>query len=237
MKLDESEEASGASCCYQATRHAAHPRCLASHELDSAMSQKQHVHQFKVTLLEIEPRIWRRLLVPASYSFWDLHVAIQDSMGWLDYHLHLFRVTNPETGELQEIGIPDDDPFEDDVVCMPGWEIPVADYFQKAGTRAQYLYDFGDDWQHEVELEAILERVPKKKYPICADGARACPPEDCGGVPGYEDFLRIIADPTDEEYESMRRWLGRPYDPNAFDPKKVRFDSPKKRWDFAFRGA
>ena len=210
---------------------------LASREIDSAMRPKRHAYQFKVTLPEIEPRIWRRILVPASYSFWDFHVAIQDCMGWLDYHLHLFRVTNPETGEREEIGIPDDDPFQDDTPCMPGWEIPIADSFREPGTLAEYLYDFGDDWQHEVELEAVLERVPKKKYPVCVDGARACPPEDCGGVPGYENFLRIIADPTDEEYESTRRWVGRPYDPSAFDPKKVRFDNPQKRWDFAFRGA
>ena len=201
------------------------------------MRQKKQVYQVKVTLLEIEPLIWRRILVPASYSFWDFHVAIQDSMGWLDYHLHLFRVTNPETGEREEIGIPDDDGFEDDTPCMPGWEIPITEYFREPGTRTEYLYDFGDDWQHEVELEAILERVPKKKYPVCVAGARACPPEDCGGVPGYWDFLRIIGDPTDEEHETMRRWLGRPYEPNVFDPANVHFDNPRKRWDFAFRNA
>jgi len=118
---------------------------------------------------------------------------------------------------------------------MPGWEIPIAEYFREPGTRAEYLYDFGDDWQHEVELEGILEHVPKKKYPVCVAGARACPPEDCGGVPGYWDFLRIIGDPADEEHENMKEWLGRPYKPNAFDTAKVHFDNPKKRWDFAFR--
>ena len=201
------------------------------------MRPTKHVYQFKVTLLEIEPRIWRRILVPASYSFWDFHVAIQDAMGWLDYHLHLFRVTNPETGEREEIGIPDEDGFEDEVPCMPGWEVPIVDYFREAGTRAEYLYDFGDDWQHQVELETILERVPKKKYPLCTDGAQACPPEDCGGPPGYEDFLRILSGPTDEEHENIKRWIGRPYDPKAFDPKNVRFDNPQRRWNFAFRGA
>jgi len=201
------------------------------------MSIQKQVCQFKVTLLEIEPAIWRRIVVPASYTFWDLHVAIQDSMGWLDYHLHLFRVTDLETGTREEIGIPDEDRFEDDVQCVPSWEKPITDYFREPGTRAEYLYDFGDDWQHELELEAIRERIPKRRYPICEGGARACPPEDCGGVPGYFDFLRILNDPADDEHETIERWLGRPYDPNAFDPKKVHFDDPRKRWEFAFRNA
>jgi hypothetical protein len=198
------------------------------------MDPKKLTYQFKVSLKEIEPTIWRRIEVPAIYSFWNLHVAIQDAMGWLDYHLHVFYVPNPETGVIAEIGIPDDEPFEDDLVSLPGWEIPLTEYFIKPGDRADYEYDFGDGWEHEIVLEKIQSRVPKAKYPRCLDGARACPPEDCGGIGGYESMLEVISDPSHEEYESTMTWLGRRYDPESFDPKKVKFDNPKKRWRIAF---
>ena len=200
------------------------------------MKTKGLAHQFKVTLKEIQPKVWRRIVVPAGYSFWDLHVAIQDSMGWLDYHLHVFRVRNPDTGEPDQIGIPDDDASGDVEPFLPGWEVPMVEYFRQPGDRADYEYDFGDGWEHEVVLEEITVRVPKAKYPICLEGARACPPEDCGGVPGYEEMLKALRDPTHEEHESTLQWVGGPYDPAAFDPEKVRFDSPKKRWRIAFEG-
>ena len=192
------------------------------------------VYQFKVTLKDIEPAIWRRITVPGNYSFWDLHVAIQDAMGWLDYHLHLFRIVNPETEEIHEIGIPDDEPIDDDLESLPGWEIPIVGYFLKPGDQADYEYDFGDGWEHEVVLEGIFLREPKIKYPKCVDGARACPPEDCGGVHGYSEMLKIVRNPSHKEHKSMMEWLGKKYDPKAFDPKKVKFDNPKKRWRIAF---
>ncbi len=198
------------------------------------MSRRNQAYQFKVRLRGIEPAIWRRILVPATYSFWDLHVAIQDSMGWLDYHLHLFRVREPENGNVVEIGIPDDEPFEEEIPCIPGWDVAMAEYFTETGDAAEYLYDFGDDWQHVVTFEAKVDRVGTTQYPKCIAGSRACPPEDCGGVGGYENVLRVIADPSDEEYESMMDWLGGEYDPEAFEPAQVRFDNPKKRWDIAF---
>ena len=198
------------------------------------MNVKNTVYQFKVRLEGIKPLIWRRIEVPASYSFWDLHVAIQDSMGWLDYHLHAFHISNPDTGEVQEIGIPDDDRFDDDPVCLPGWELPISAYFRKKGDRADYEYDFGDGWEHKIVLEKILDKVPKTKYPRCTGGARACPPEDCGGIGGYENLLEVIRDPSHEEYESTMEWLDMEFDPEHFDPKEVGFDNPKKRWKIAF---
>ncbi|MDD5094970.1 MAG: plasmid pRiA4b ORF-3 family protein [Dehalococcoidia bacterium] len=192
------------------------------------------VYQFKVALKEIKPPIWRRIVVPASYSFWDLHVAIQDSMGWLDCHLHAFRILNPNTGNLDEIGIPDEDAFEDDIVYLPGWQLSIAAYFRQPGDRADYLYDFGDNWEHEIVLEGILLKQPKTKYPRCLEGAGACPPEDCGGAHGYADLLDILRDPSHPEHESMMEWVGGRYDPHVFDPVQVRFDNPKKRWQFAF---
>lgn len=150
----------------------------------SIIDVKRSTLQFKVTLAEVEPPVWRRIEVPASYTLWDLHVAIQAAMGWLDYHLHMFRLRSPVTGETDEIGIPDEDAFEGDPVCLAGWEVPVAAYFDAVGTRASYEYDFGDGWVHEVELEAVGRRQSKTKHPRCLGGRRACPPEDCGGPPG-----------------------------------------------------
>ena len=198
------------------------------------MSKSNQAYQFKVKLLGIEPTIWRRILVPENYSFWDLHVAIQDSMGWLDYHLHLFRVRERESGGVVEIGIPADEPFEDEFAFIPGWEVAIADYFTETGDTADYLYDFGDDWHHVVTFEGMVDRAANTRYPKCVVGSRACPPEDCGGIGGYENVLRVIADPSDEEYESMMEWLGGGYDPAAFEPGQVRFDNPKKRWNIAF---
>lgn len=200
----------------------------------SSIKKDKLSYQFKVTLKGIEPPIWRRIVVPATYHFWELHVAIQDAMGWLDCHLHAFRLRNPDTDTIEEIGIPDDAPFEDDRPCLPGWEVPIAAYFRNPGDRSVYIYDFGDGWEHDLLLEEIIARQPKKKYPRCLDGARACPPEDCGGIRGYEDLMQILSDSSHEEYESTLQWLGGRYDPEAFDPKKVRFDDPKKRWKRAF---
>jgi Plasmid pRiA4b ORF-3-like protein len=199
------------------------------------MTNQGRVLELKVTLSQVEPPVWRRVQVPESYTFWDLHVAIQDAMGWQDCHLHMFRVVNPKTGQPELIGIPDEDAFEDDPVTLPGWDLPIAPYFKKAGASAAYEYDFGDDWQHEIVVEDIIPRAPRAKYPRCVAGARCCPPEDCGGVGGYEELLEVLRDPAHEEHASIVEWLGGNYEPDAFDAKKVRFDDPRKRWRVAFR--
>jgi len=190
---------------------------------------------FRVSLLDIRPEIWREIEVPATYSFWDFHVAIQDAMGWLDYHLHVFRIPDPKTGETKEIGIPDDGGFPDTPSISPGWETAIADYFIHPGDQASYEYDFGDDWQHKIRLDRIADRTKGTKYPRCLHGERACPPEDCGGVWGYEQLLKIISDPKHEEYEDMIEWLDGKYDPENFNSESVEFDNPKKRWELAFR--
>ena len=189
--------------------------------------------QFKITLQEIDPPVWRRIRVPAYYSFWDLHVAIQDAMGWTDSHLHAFRLTHPKVGARVEIGIPDEE-FDTGNPVLPGWEVPLAAYFEKPGFRAEYEYDFGDSWVHEVLLEEVVDPMPGQVFPQCLGGAGACPPEDCGGPPGYEQLLIALADPSHEEHESMMEWVGGRFDPTAFAPSHVTFDDPEERWIFAF---
>ena len=195
---------------------------------------RNRIYQFKITLKEITPAIWRRILVPENYNFWDLHVAITDSMGWLDYHLHVFRIRRKHAHADAEIGIPADEEHEDELNFLAGWEIPISDYFYEVGVNAEYEYDFGDCWLHDVLLEGIFLKGKGEKYPKCTGGARACPPEDCGGVSGYYDLLKIIANPGHEEYEETMTWLGGKYNPDEFAPEKVQFDNPKKRWDIAF---
>lgn len=184
------------------------------------------VYQFKITLQDIKPPIWRRIRVPASYTFWDLHVAIQDVMGWTDSHLHEFVIKNPKTGRNINIGLPDED-FGRKV--SEGWKKKIADFFIPANPKAEYSYDFGDDWRHAVVLEEILPRQKDIDYPMCVDGARACPPEDCGGSHGYEDFLEIIMDPDHEEHDSMLEWAGGEFHPEHFDCTEIVFDDPAER--------
>ena len=198
------------------------------------MNTNDLIYQFRVILEGTQPMVWRRILVPGNHSFWDLHVAIQDAMGWLDYHLHLFQTKNPTTGELDQIGIPSDDSVDGTQPCLPGWEVAIADYFKGSGDRADYEYDFGDGWRHEVLLEEISDGLSTTRYPICMDGARACPPEDCGGIHGYKELLAILSDPDREEYPDTQQWVGSSYDPAAFDPANIRFDDPKQRWQQAF---
>ena len=193
-----------------------------------------HILQFKVTLRDIRPPVWRRIQVPCTYTFWDLHVAIQDAMGWLDCHLHMFSIRNPVDGTRTEIGIPVDDPFMDERPQLVGWEVPIANYFTLMSRKATYDYDFGDNWQHSVVLEQVAPADASASYPACVAGRRRCPPEDCGGVFGYERFLEIVRDPTHEEYEGTLTWAGGGFDPEGFDRARVSFDDPEKRWNIAF---
>lgn len=193
----------------------------------------KRVYQFKISLQGLRPAIWRRIQVPANYTFWDLHVAIQDAMGWLDYHLHTFQILNLTSGQVEEIGIPDED---EELEIIPGWERSISDYFSAEHSKAEYEYDFGDQWEHEIVFEGVFPREKNRRYPQCVAGERACPPEDCGGIDGYQDLLEAIYIPLHEEHTSSRTWAGKSFHSERFDPVKVRFDNPKKRWNIAFQG-
>ena len=168
-------------------------------------SRKHLIYQFKIVLLEISPPIWRRIQVPATYSFWDLHVALQDAMGWFDYHLHAFHISKLHKRKPVEIGIPGDEIAGQ--LVLPGWEIPIFEYFIEPGKTALYHYDFRDSWKHEILFEGVLVKEKGEKYPRCIAGERACPPEDCGGTPGYSNLLEIIGDSSHSEYQETIDWL------------------------------
>jgi hypothetical protein len=198
------------------------------------MPPRKQIFQFKITLKDVKPPIWRRIQVPGACTFWDLHVAIQDAMGWLGYHLHEFRLRAPDGGMLS-IGIPDED-FDSGI--LPGWKHRVAKYLSLAQPRCEYVYDFGDDWRHKVELEKVLPAEPNVTYPRCLKGRRASPPEDCGGPWGYAELLEVLADPQHEQYGEAKAWVEmmkeRPFNPEAFDPADIVFSDPGAQFALAF---
>jgi len=195
-----------------------------------------NVYQFKIVLKGIKPPIWRRIQVPDTYSFWDLHVAIQDAMGWGDYHLHEFEMKNPLYGTKERVSIPEGRAaiFPGERRVYSGRSQKIADWFFLENKAATYTYDFGDDWRHEVRLEKILLREDGVSYPRCLAGARACPPEDCGGVWGYAHMLEVVQDPKHEEREDMIDWIGESFDPENFSIDDIEFDSPAQRWKQMF---
>ena len=188
------------------------------------------VYQFKISLNNSKPLIWRRIVVPSTYSFWDLHVAIQDSMGWYDYHLHMFEIKNPETNIKVEIGIPDEEYAVFERLVLADYKVKISKYFNETNKNARYEYDFGDSWIHTIKLEKILPAKKGEKYPKCLSGKMACPPEDCGGIGGYYHLLSVLSDPNNEEYAEMIEWLGGEFNPEIFDPNDVLFDDPKERF-------
>ena len=191
-------------------------------------------YQFKITLKGTKPPIWRRILVPETYTFWDLHVAIQDAMGWEDYHLHEFTLLSPKTGRKVKIGIPSDEGADFGWKVLADWNQKIAHYFSSDNSKADYVYDFGDGWEHSIKLEKILPRETGVAYPRCIGGKRACPPEDCGGIGGYAEFLEAIGDPANELHEDMLDWVGGSFDPDDFDPNDVEFEDPDSRFKLAF---
>jgi len=170
------------------------------------------VHQLKITLTGIRPPIWRRLQVSSSMNLRRLHDVIQAAMGWTQSHLYQFEVGDMEYGEPdEEFGLP----------IRSAKATPLRKVAPEPGAVFSYEYDFGDSWQHHIEVEKVLPLEPGVRYPRCLAGKRACPPEDVGGIFGYEEFLQAIRDPKHPEHESMLEWVGGAFDPEAFDLRAV----------------
>ena len=188
------------------------------------------IYQIKITLLDIKPPVWRRILIPASATFWDLHVAIQDAMGWEDSHLHEFTGPDRRAASPLRIGIPGDEPWApDEAALKPGWTVTLSQHLKAAAPKLLYTYDFGDDWEHEILLEKVLPVEPGATYPQCIAGRRACPPEDVGGPWGYARYLEAIANPSQPEHKELVEWRGPGFEPEKFDPSGVRFSDAQGR--------
>jgi hypothetical protein len=210
------------------------PSCPTLSLNDDEMKTKfYHVYQFKITLEDVDPPIWRQVQVPEYYTFWDFHVALQDAMGWTDSHLHQFEIKKPKTQAKEVIGVPEEfyDGICDGWRTLPGWKFLLRDYFSEENRTIFYLYDFGDGWNHRIEYEGIFFKKDKLKYPLCVSGERACPPEDCGGYIGYKRLLEILKNPKDKEYKEMKAWVGKNLDPEKFNVTKIRFNNPDLHWN------
>ncbi len=169
------------------------------------------VYQLKITLDDVHPPVWRRVQV-GDCSLAELHNIIQVCMGWGNCHLYAFELDGVEYG--------DPETAEDSDFCDSGARM-LSQIASEGPSRFRYQYDFGDDWEHVVELEKALPPEPKAKYPRCIAGKRACPPDDCGGASGYEDFLEAIRDRHHEEHKEMLEWVGGKFDPEVFDMTRV----------------
>ena len=175
------------------------------------------IYQFKVTLLGAKPPIWRRIQVQ-DCTLDQLHEHIQTAMGWTNSHLHQFDIKGERYGDPELLG----DGY-DEFECVDSTKTLFSATLPKTGKRFafKYEYDFGDGWEHELLFEGSPPLDPRAKYPLCLEGERACPPEDCGGVWGYADFLEAIRNPNHEEHESMLEWIGGRFDPEKFDAKQA----------------
>lgn len=172
--------------------------------------------ELKIELEFIEPLIWRRVAVPDSYSLGDLHHVIQIAMGWHNCHLHCFDVEGCRytfQNQLPEMDMKDEG------------SVSLADLIKSGTKRFLYEYDFGDDWRHWVTIEKVSPVDSDSTLPVCLDGVRACPPEDCGSIPGYEDLVMAFNDDSpDEDQEALLEWLESMepgWNPDVFDRGKV----------------
>ena len=177
------------------------------------MAEKQ-IYQFKVTLRGIRPPIWRGFQVTDHLTFYQLHRVLQEVMGWYDGHLHAFDLNGFQITDAETLA--------------EGWndgederKATVKKHVHRKGQKFRYEYDFGDSWDHEVLLEKVLPVEADAHYPRCLKGKRACPPEDCGGIWGYEDLLKILADKKHPEYDTYFEWVGGELDPEAFDLEEI----------------
>jgi Plasmid pRiA4b ORF-3-like protein len=178
------------------------------------VSTSKTVYQIKVTLNNFKPPIWRRILVGDTTTLSQLHDILQTVLGWTNSHLHHFIVNNEFFGD------PADDEFGD-MGTKNEARFKLNQLVSGPGFRFRYEYDFGDSWLHDLVVEKIMPAEKGIHYPVCVAGKLACPPEDVGGVWGYDDFLKAISNPKHPEHEEMLEWSGGDFDPARFDLEEV----------------
>jgi hypothetical protein len=170
------------------------------------------VYQLHIRLAYIEPPIWRRIVVSDQVTLFGLHRMLQVVMGWENYHLHQFIVGNTHYGE------PDPE-YEDGM--KDDRRVRLRRIAREEGASFIYEYDFGDGWRHVITVEHIEPWTENMIVPRCLDGARACPPEDCGGIGGYEHLLEALRDRRHPEHKELRAWAGAHFDPELFSLQAV----------------
>lgn len=187
--------------------------------------QPRRIYELEITLVGTDPPVWRRIAVPANIHLSDLHDVIQNVMPWWDCHLHEFR-----TFDGDRFGYVEGNRAREAEMGME-WEsdrlMTLDRLLLWPNEVLLYVYDFGDDWKHTIRL--VRETRPERgvRYPTCLAGRLACPPEDCGGVLGYCDLVRILANPQHKEHREMRAWADwitggpAPYDPQHFSVEET----------------
>jgi len=188
--------------------------------------------EFKIELEGIKPKIWRIFQVESSITFNELHKIIQKVMGWEDYHMYDFKAENTNIIDSRS------ESFEQvlgrDIAKneIKANKAKLFDFIKNKGQKVTYMYDMGDSWEHKLTVKNIFEVDDSKKdFPVVIDGERACPPEDSGGIWGYENLLEIQKDPENPEYEEMiEDWLGEDFDPEYFDVDEVNKKFRRKKY-------
>lgn len=179
------------------------------------MGESEPVARLRIELLGITPRIWRRVEVPLDLTLKHLHDVIQAAMGWEDYHLYAFHIGDTTYGE------PATSAF-DGHRTLSARTARLRALVDRGVERFTYVYDFGDDWEHRITVEAVTEGAPGVAYPRFVDGARRGPPEDVGGPPGYQEFLKTVTNPRHRRHKETLAWYGGPYDPDDIGDLAIR---------------
>ncbi len=184
-------------------------------------------YQLQVILHGSQPPILRRLQVPGTANLGWLHAVLQVAMGWTNSHLHQFtcgeRIYADPRAEL--------DQYEGDPPVLDENKFTLAELVNDIDHELVYEYDFGDSWEHTVIVEKIFPSdASTSTTAVCLTGSRACPPEDCGGIWGYQELLQALKDRKHPEHRSMKEWLGRPFDPEFFDIANTNHWLPKLKW-------
>lgn len=170
--------------------------------------------ELEITLIDIEPRIWRRIAVTDDMTLGALHRAIQAVLGWTNTHLHAFEVAGHEYSAPEpKLHMH----WEPDPGVLDAWKTRLREVIGGNGFTFRYVYDFGDCWEHELKVVGVSEPDSAVRYPVCLAGARARPPEDSGGPWGYADKLAVLKDPTHEEHGAVVEWMPTGFDSEAFD--------------------
>ena len=180
----------------------------------------RQIFQFRLSLDGIKPPIWRRILVPADFTLSQLHRVIQAVMDWKDYHLHEFNVAG------RVYGIPDPD---GDLEFIDDRRVHLRDLRLSTRSRIRYIYDFGDEWTHELRLEEVLQSDSDDIGALCIGGEFSAPPEDVGGIFAYEEFLEALSDANHEQHKDAKEWIG------DFDPANFSIEEANKRIRKRFR--
>ena len=179
------------------------------------MADADEIAILRIELEGIEPLIWRRVAVRTEISLSEMHSVIQAAMGWLNCHLWTL-----EGGDRR---------FSMRLTDVPEWneryensDTTILGMLLHAGLRRmEYVYDMGDYWEHRVIVERLTAALPKMRYPQFLGGERRCPPEDCGGVPGYYEFLRNVTSEQQDKRAHALVWYGEVYDPEDIGTKKI----------------